>query len=253
MNRIQRVVIAGDMPGYYKPVFTKAMALAGFNPHEVRLVERTGTIDGHMAMFDKTFPTLDCAACILTPRLVSVGQYEMIKLMTRSEVEGISGVPGAYHVKIRQHARYVDVEACVACDICSEVCPVKVPSEFDAELSSRKVIYIPFPQAVPNAYLVDAEHCTYIQSNGEKCGVCAKKCPKECIDLKAQDQVVKVEVGNIILATGYDVLDARQLEQYGYSIYPNVFTALEFERMTNASGSTGGKIVTKPIVQGFVA
>ncbi len=314
-KRIQRVVIAGDMPGYFKPVFTKAMSLAGYNPHEVRLasfrehgatdknsnnrakaivacasravpfslaavpketpvnhstlvigagiagiqaaleiadadkpvylVERTGTIGGHMAMFDKTFPTLDCSACILTPKMVSVGQHEMINLMTKSEIESIRGVPGAYHVKIRQHARHVEIDACVACDICTEVCPVKVPSEFDSYLSNRKAIYIPFPQAVPNAYLVDSENCTYIQSDGKKCGVCLKKCPKECIDLKAKDKVIEVEVGNIILATGYDVLDAASLDQYGYGTYPDVLTALEFERMTNASGSTGGKIVTK--------
>ncbi|MBN1199333.1 MAG: CoB--CoM heterodisulfide reductase iron-sulfur subunit A family protein [Bacteroidales bacterium] len=318
-DRIQRVIIAGDMPGYYKPVFTKALAMAGYNPHEVRLasfrehgamthdsndrakaivacatlgvpfalaavpketpvnhatliigggiagiqaaleiadagkqvylVERTGTIGGHMAMFDKTFPTLDCAACILTPRMVSVSQHDMINLMTRSEIDSVTGIPGAYRVKIRKRARYVDIEACVACDICSGVCPVKVPSEFDAGLSMRKAIFIPFPQAVPNAYLIDPESCTYIQSNGEKCGVCAKKCPKECIDLHEQDAFIEVDVGNIILATGYDVLDAKKLEQYGYGIFPNVLTALEFERMTNASGSTGGKIVTKTKVQ----
>lgn len=317
-NGIQRVVIAGDMPGYFKPVFTRAMALAGCNPHEVRLasfrehgaikqdsnnrakaivacavkgvpfalaaipketpvhhatliigggiagiqaaleiadagkpvylLERTGTIGGHMAMFDKTFPTLDCAACILTPRMVSVGQHEMIKLMTRSEVEKISGTPGAYHVTIKQHALHVDAAACVACDICSQVCPVKVPSEFDSGLSTRKAIYITFPQAVPNAYLVDSENCTFIQSGGEKCGVCAKKCPKECINLSEKDRKVTVEVGNIIIATGYDVLDAGKLDNYGYGTFPNVFTALEFERMTNASGSTGGKIVTKTMI-----
>lgn len=318
-NRIQRVIIAGDMPGYYKPVFTKAMAMAGYNPHEVKLasfrehgataqdfndrakaivacatrgipfalaaipketpvnndtliigggvagiqaaleiadagkkvylIERTGTIGGHMAMFDKTFPTLDCAACILTPKMVSVGQHDMIDLMTRSEIESVNGVPGAYQVKIRKKARYVDIDACVACDICSGVCPVKVPSEFDAALSTRKAIFIPFPQAVPNAYLVDPDSCTYIQTQGEKCGICAKKCPKECIDLNEKDQIIGVEVGNIILATGYDVLDAKRLDQYGYGVIPNVFTALEFERMTNASGSTGGKIVTKTKVQ----
>ena len=318
-NHIQRVIIAGDMPGYFKPVFTKAMALAGYNPHEVRLasfrehgatdqdsndrakaivacatravpfslaaipketpvhpatliigggvagiqaaleiadagkqvylVERTGTIGGHMAMFDKTFTTLDCAACILTPKMVSVGQHDMIRMMICSELESISGAPGAYHVRIRQHARYVDSDACVACGICTEVCPVKVPSEFDAGLSDRKAIYIPFPQAVPNSYLIDGENCTYIQTNGQKCGVCLKKCPKECIDFNQKDVVEEVEVGNIILATGYDVLEAGKLDQYGYGVYPNVFTALEFERMTNASGTTGGKIVMKTLRQ----
>ena len=312
---IDRVVIAGDMPGYFKPVFTKAMVLAGTNPREVRLasfrehgatgqdaldrakavvacasrgvpfslaaiptgnpvnqatliigggvagiqasleianagmpvylIERTGTIGGHMAMFDKTFPTLDCAACILTPKMVSVGQHEMIYLMTNSSVEKVTGIPGSYKVTIRQKARFVDIKSCVACGLCIDVCPVKVDSEFDAGLSKRKAIYIPFPQAVPNAYLIDAENCTYVQSGGQKCGVCVKKCPKECINLDEQDRILEMEVGNIVLATGYDVLDVRQIQQYGYGTYPNVITALEFERLTNASGFTGGKIVTK--------
>ncbi len=314
-DNLDRIVIAGDTPGYFKPVFTKAMVLAGHNPKEVYLasfnehgatgdmalerakaivacatyavpfslaaipaqnpvnhttliigggiagiqaalevadadkevylIEKTGTIGGHMAMFDKTFPTLDCSACILTPKMVSVGQHDMIRLMTYSEVIGVSGNPGAYQVKILQHARRVDIKSCVACSICSDVCPVWVDSEFDANISKRKAIYIPFPQAVPNAFLVDEKNCTYIQSEGKKCGVCVKKCPKECIDLNASDEVIEIEVGNIILATGYDVLDVSKIPQYGYGVYPNVVTALEFERLTNASGTTGGKIVTK--------
>ncbi|MDP1620737.1 MAG: CoB--CoM heterodisulfide reductase iron-sulfur subunit A family protein [Bacteroidales bacterium] len=311
----ERIVIAGDSPGYFKPVFAKAMALAGGNPHEVQLasfrehgargeeaverakgilacasyavpyslaaipkgapvhpstliigggvagiqaaleladagkpvylVERTGTIGGHMAMFDKTFPTLDCAACILTPKMVAVGQHDMIRLLTNAAVEGVSGIPGSYKVKVRTRARCVDLTSCISCGLCSEVCPVKVISEFDAGISQRKAIYIPFPQAVPNVYMVDADHCTYIQSDGKKCGVCLKKCPKECINLNESDLVEEIEVGNIILATGYDILDASIIPQYGYGIYPNVITAIEFERLTNASGTTGGKIVTK--------
>ena len=236
-NNLERIVIAGDMPGYFKPVFTKAMAMTGGNIDEIRLasfqehgargenamdrakaivacatmgvpfslaaipggnpvnhatliigggiagiqsaleianagkqvylVEQTGTIGGHMAMFDKTFPTLDCAACILTPKMVSVGQHEMIRLLTRSKVVAVTGKPGSYRVKIRQSARYVDIKSCVACNQCAEVCPVKVESEFDAGISLRKAIYIPFPQAVPNAYLVDETNCTYILSEGK--------------------------------------------------------------------------------------
>ena len=314
-NNLERIVIAGDMPGYFKPVFTKAMSMANGNTNEVRLasfqehgakganavnrakavvacatmgvpfplatvpsgnpvnhstliigggiagiqaaleignagkpvflIEQTGTIGGHMAMFDKTFPTLDCAACILTPKMVSIGQHDMIKLLTKSKVEAVTGIPGSYKVKIRQGARYVDVKSCVACNQCAEVCPVKVSSEFDAGISLRKAIYIPFPQAVPNAYLVDGSKCTYIQSKGEKCGVCMKKCPKECINLNETDHIVELEVGNIILATGYELLDVSSIEQYGYGVYPNVLTSLEFERLTNASGTTGGRIVTK--------
>lgn len=314
-GNLGRVVIAGDTPGYFKPVFTKAMSIAGGNTNEVLLasfqehgargedatdrakaivacatmgvpfplvavtggnpvnhstliigggiagiqcaleianagkqvflVEQTGTIGGHMAMFDKTFPTLDCAACILTPKMVSVGQHEMIRLLTRSKVVSVTGKPGSYRVKIRQYPRYVDVNSCVACNQCTEVCPVKVTSEFDAGISSRKAIYIPFPQAVPNAYLVDDESCTYILSEGKKCGVCVKKCPKECIDLHEKAHEIDIEVGNIVLATGYEFLDVSKIEQYGYGVYPNVLTSIEFERLTNASGTTGGRIVTK--------
>jgi heterodisulfide reductase subunit A len=314
-NNLGRIVIAGDIPGYFKPIFTKAMALTGGNTDEVRLasfqehgargenamdrakaiiacatmgipfslaaipggnpvnhatliigagiagiqsaleianagkqvylVEQTGTIGGHMAMFDKTFPTLDCAACILTPKMVSVGQHDMIRLLTRSKVVSVSGKPGSYRVKIRQYARYVDIKSCVACNQCADVCPVKVESEFDAGISLRKAIYIPFPQAVPNAYLVDPESCTYILSEGKKCGACVKKCPKECIDLNEQDKTTDIEVGNIIIATGYELLDVSKMEQYGYGVYPDVLTSLEFERLTNASGTTGGRIVTK--------
>jgi heterodisulfide reductase subunit A len=314
-QKLDRIVIAGDSPGYFKPVFTTAMALAGGQPGEVHLasfrghgavgedsterakaivacairgvpfslaairsttrahpatlvigagvagiqaaleiadagklvylMERTGTIGGHMAMFDKTFPTLDCAACILTPKMVAVGQHDMIELLMNSEVQRVTGSAGAYQVHVLKRARRVDRKACVACNVCTEICPVSVPSEFDNQITTRKSIYIPFPQAVPNAYLVDPESCTYVLSEGKKCGACVKKCPKNCIDLDEKDEVVRLEVGNIILATGYDVLDARTIERYGYGKLPNVLTALEFERLTNASGPTGGKIVTK--------
>ncbi|MBC7293997.1 MAG: CoB--CoM heterodisulfide reductase iron-sulfur subunit A family protein, partial [Thermoleophilia bacterium] len=181
----------------------------------VYLVERTPTIGGHMAMFDKTFPTLDCAACILTPKMVAVGQHEMIDLMTYAEVEDISGSPGAYQIKVRKKARHVDIEACVACNQCSESCPGRAPSEFDNGIAERKAIFIPFPQAVPNAYVLDEASCVYFQSGGQRCGVCAKKCPKQCIDLSQKDEIVEFEVGNIVLATGYDVYDARRIERYG--------------------------------------
>jgi len=211
----------------------------------VHLVERTGTIGGHMAMFDKTFPTLDCAACILTPKMVSVGQHPLINLMTMSEVVSVAGGPGAWKVGILKHTRRVDASSCVACAICSQVCPVSVSSEFDAGIADRKAAYIAFPQAVPNVYQIDAEHCTWVQSGGQKCGACAKKCPKGCIDLDARDETIEVEVGNIVIATGYEIFDAKRIERYGYGTLPNVLTALEFERLTNASGPTGGKIVTR--------
>jgi heterodisulfide reductase subunit A2 len=212
---------------------------------KVYLIDRTATIGGHMAMFDKTFPTLDCAACILTPRMVSVGQHPMIELMTCSEVEEVRGGPGAYRIRIRKKATRVDRASCVACNVCAESCPVQVKSEFDKGLSNRRAIYIPFPQAVPNAYVVDGDNCTWVQSGGKKCGACAKKCPKECIHLDQDDEFMDIEAGQVVLATGYDVYDAARVDRYRYGQLPNVLTALEFERLTNASGPTGGKIVTK--------
>ncbi len=223
-----------------------ALEIAGAGKR-VFLVEKSGTIGGKMAMFDKTFPTLDCAACILTPKMVAVGQDPNITLMTYSEVTAVSGSPGAYKVKVLKHARRVDEEACVACNACTEVCPSIVPSEFDAGISTRKAIYIPFPQAVPNSFLVDGKSCLWVTSGGKKCGACVKKCAKEAIHLDAEDEEVVLTVGNIVVATGYEVFDATRMERYGYGRLPNVLTALEYERLTNASGPTGGNIVMKAL------
>ena len=208
--------------------------------NKVYLVERTGTIGGHMAMFDKTFPTLDCAACILTPKMVEVGQHPNIELLTLSEVVEVGGRSGNYEVSIHQKARYVDITACIGCGICTEKCPQKAYSEFDAGTTLRKAVYIPFPQAVPNKYLIDAESCRYILE--EKCGVCQKVCPAECIDFDDKDKDLKINVGNIIVATGFKTFDAGRIKEYGYGKYPNVLTSLEFERLINAAGPTGGNI-----------
>lgn len=211
--------------------------------NKVYLVERTGTIGGHMAMFDKTFPTLDCAACILTPKMVEVGQHKRIDLLTCSEVTEVNGSPGAFKVKIHKKARFVDQHLCIGCGSCAAKCPGKAPSEFDSGTTIRKAIYIPFPQAVPNKYLIDKDSCTYMQSDGKKCGVCVKFCPvNDCIDLHAKDEQLEIEVGNIVLATGFKTFDAKRVERFGYGKYPNVLTSLELERLINAGGPTEGKI-----------
>ncbi len=233
------LVIGGGIAGIQASL---EIAEAGFKVH---LVERTPTIGGHMAMFDKTFPTLDCAACILTPKMVAAGQHPNIDLMMLSEVKEVSGGPGAYQVKVLKHASRVDAAACVACGDCTQFCPVSVPSEFDVGIATRKAIYLPFPQAVPNTYVVDPVACTWVQSEGKKCGACVKKCSKDAVHLDEKDQIVELNVGNIIVATGYDVLDARRIERYQYGSSPNVLTSLEFERLSNASGPTAGKIVLK--------
>ena len=209
--------------------------------NKVYLVEKTGTIGGHMAMFDKTFPTLDCAACILTPKMVEVGQHANIELMTYSEIKEVSGIPGNYKIKILRKARHVNLKTCTGCGNCTQKCPSTVLSEFDAGITTRKAIYIPFPQAVPNKYLIDSANCRYVKDG--KCGVCVKTCPvTNCINLDEKDTEVEITVGNIITATGYKPFNAKQIEDYGYGLFPNVLTSLELERLLNASGPTDGKI-----------
>jgi heterodisulfide reductase subunit A len=229
------LVIGGGIAG-----IQASLEIANGN-QKVYLLERTGTIGGHMAMFDKTFPTLDCAACILTPKMVEVGQHRNIELITYSEVKGVTGEPGNYEVKILQKARRVNLATCIGCGICSGKCPVKVPSEFDSGTTLRKAIYIAFPQAVPNKYLIDADSCTYVQTG--KCGVCAKVCPVPgCINLDEKDQEVEIVVGNIIVATGFKPFDAGKIERFGYGKFPQVITSLELERLINAAGPTEGNI-----------
>ncbi len=211
--------------------------------HKVYLVEREPSIGGHMAQFDKTFPTLDCASCIFTPLLSQVGQHPQIELLTYSEVEEVSGYIGNFKVKIRKKARYVDEDKCNGCGTCIEKCPWKADSEFDEGLAKRKAIYTPFPQAVPNVPVIDTEHCTYFLKG--TCRACEKFCDAKAIDFEQKDETVEAEVGAIIIATGYDAFDPSVIYQYGYGRYDNVVTALQFERMCNASGPTGGKILLK--------
>jgi heterodisulfide reductase subunit A len=211
--------------------------------HKVYLVEKEPSIGGHMIQFDKTFPTLDCSACILTPKMTSVGSHSNIELMTYSQVEDVSGFIGNFKVKVRKKARYVDGEKCNGCGVCMEKCPWKAPSEFDLGLGERKAIYTPFPQAVPNIPVIDKEHCVYFLRG--RCRACEKFCERGAIDFEQQDKIVEIEVGNIIIATGYDPFDPTPIVKYGYGRYPNVYTALEFERLCNAAGPTGGKIVLR--------
>lgn len=210
---------------------------------KVYLVEKEPSIGGYMARFDKTFPTLDCAACILTPKMVSVGQHPNIELLTYSDVTGFSGYVGSFTARIRKRPRYVDEEKCTGCGQCEQKCPLSVPSEFDYGLGKRKAIYRPFPQAVPGTPVIDREHCLYFTKG--VCKVCAKFCPKDAIDFEQKEKLLELPVGSAILATGFDVFDAARVKEYGYGRLPNVITSLEFERLTHASGPTGGKVVLK--------
>lgn len=231
------LVVGGGIAGMQASL---DIAKAGYR---VTLVERSPTLGGHMLQYDKTFPTLDCSACIGTPKMVSVGQNPNITLMTCSEVIEVNGFVGNFEVKIRKQPRYVDESRCTGCGVCSEKCPVKVKSEWDEGLIDRKAIYTPFPQAVPNTRLIDAEHCIYFK-NG-KCRACEKFCEPDAVDFDQKEEIVEIGVGSIILATGFELMDPRPISEFGYGKYPNVLTSLEFERLTNATGPTGGELLTR--------
>ena len=210
---------------------------------KVYLVEREPSIGGHMAMYDKTFPTLDCAQCILTPKTVELLHNENIELLDYSEVNEISGHVGDFKVSVTRKPRYVDTTKCTGCAICSTKCPGKAPDEFNLGMSKRKSIYVPFPQAVPLKALIDRDSCFYFQKN--ICKVCAKFCTAGAIDFDQKPQKLSLEVGTVILATGFKHFDARRVPEYGYGKFPNVVTSLEFERMTSSSGPTGGKVLLR--------
>jgi heterodisulfide reductase subunit A len=210
---------------------------------KVYLVEKNSTIGGHMAQFDKTFPTLDCSACILTPKMDSVLQHKNITMMTFCEVSEVKGYVGNFDITIRQKARYVDHSKCNACLACTEKCPGKGISEWDETLVKRKAIYIPFPQAVPQKPVIDRESCTFFKKG--KCRLCEKVCEQKAIDFEQQDTFIPVKVGAVILATGYDLMDTKSLVQYGYGKYPGVYNALEVERLFNSAGPTGGKVTLR--------
>jgi len=244
------LVVGGGIAGIQAAL---EIANGGFH---VYLVEREPSIGGHMAQFDKTFPTLDCSACILTPRMVEAGTHPNITLLTWSEVMNVSGYIGSFNVTIKKKARFVNEELCTGCGICMEKCPLKVIDDvYEAGLGFRKVIYTPFAQAVPKYPVLDKPNCTYFK-NG-KCKACEKFCPTNAIDFNQQDETLNVEVGNIILATGYDLFDAGKVTNYGYGRLANVFTSMEFERLCNASGPTNGEITlrdgkTKPESVGII-
>ena len=219
-----------------------ALDIAGAG-YKVYLVERDPSIGGHMIQLDKTFPTLDCSACIMTPKMSDAGLHPNIELMTYAEVEEVSGYIGNYKAKIRKKARYIDEKKCTGCGICQEKCPWKTDSEYNMGLGKRKAIYTPFPQAVPNKPVIDTEICMFFKKG--TCKACEKFCPAGAIDFKQEDQIVEVEIGAVIVATGYDLFDPSVISQYGYKKYDNVYTGLEFERMVSASGPTGGNIILK--------
>jgi heterodisulfide reductase subunit A len=236
------LVVGGGISGIHAAL---TLAEAG---KQVYLIEREPTIGGHMAMFDKTFPTLDCAACILTPKMTTVVSHPNIKLWTYSEVVQVDGYVGNYKVKVKRKPRYINEELCMGCQECITACLYKegkFPDEFNLGLSKRKPVYLPFPQAVPQKVVIDPETCIEF-----KTGKCKKTCIEACgerlaIDLKQKESFEEIEVGTIILATGFKTFDPARNPHYGYGRYPNVYTSLEMERLVNAAGPTAGEIVLR--------
>jgi heterodisulfide reductase subunit A len=173
----------------------------------------------------------------------AVAQHSHITLMSYSEVEEVSGYIGNFDVKIRQKAKYVDHDLCTGCGVCIEKCPNKrILSEFDDGMGQRTAIFKPFPQAVPNKPVIDPEHCRKLTKN--KCGICAKNCPRDAINFEDEDKIVEDRFGAVVVATGFDLWDWKEAYgEYGYGKYPDVITSLQFERLVNASGPTGGKIL----------
>lgn len=230
------LVIGGGIAGIQTAL---DIADAGF---PVDIVEKKPTIGGKMTQIDKTFPTLDCAACILTPKMVDAAQNENIRIFAYSEVQAVKGFVGNFRVTIQKKARYVDETKCTGCGLCTEKCPQKkVPNEFNLGLDNRRAIYIPFAQAVPKIATIDADYCTMLKTG--KCGVCSKVCTAGAIDYKQQDTFLEEEYGAIVVATGFNPIKLDKFDEFAYSQSKDVVTSLEFERLMNAAGPTGGTLL----------
>lgn len=208
---------------------------------KVTIVEKETTIGGAMAKLDKTFPTIDCSACILTPRMVDCAQHENIELMAYSEVDKVSGYVGNFTVDIRKKASMVDWSKCIGCEICVQKCPSQAPDKFNEGLEPTKAIFIPFPQAVPKRACIQVDYCRYLQTG--KCGLCKRVCPADAIDFEQKDEIVQKQFGAIIVATGQETFPWKEhYPQYGSGHIKDVISGIQYERMLNASGPYGGHV-----------
>jgi heterodisulfide reductase subunit A len=228
------LVIGGGISGIQAALDLAEMGL------RVHLVERSPSIGGRMAQLDKTFPTNDCSTCILSPKMVDCARHPNILLHTYTTVRSVSGEAGDFSVCLLKQPRYVNEDLCTGCGDCALKCPRKVPDAFNLGLSERRAIYLPFPQAVPMVMTIDAGNCTFLERG--KCGLCQQLCQAGAIDFEQQPQELQLEIDAIVVATGYDFYDPTAIGQYHYHSYPNVVTALEFERLVSASGPTGGDL-----------
>ena len=251
-SMIQKAALDNPLSGDSIPITKRALVIGGGVAgiqaaldiadagYEVVLVEREPSIGGHMAQLSETFPMLDCAQCILTPKMVAAGTHPRIRIMAWSEVREIEGFVGNFKVKIERKAGGVDWAKCTGCGICMEKCPARVESEFDRGLGKRKAIYSPFPQAVPNKPVIDREHCLHYTKG--KCGICKKICEADAVDFDQMPEIVEEELGAIIVATGYDLYPRERIGEYGAGRIPDVIDSLAFERLLSASGPTAGEV-----------
>lgn len=229
------LVIGGGIAG-----ISAALDL-GNSGFTVYLVEKSPTIGGRMAQLDKTFPTMDCSSCILTPKMVSVSRHPNVKLFTYAEIKDVQGFIGNFKAKVLEKPRYVDAKRCTSCGECAKICPVKVPDEFNAGLSLRKAVYIPFPQAVPPSYVLDEKKC--LRLTVQACGKCKEVCRPGAIDYDQAPRETELDVDTIVVATGYDPYSPLRDQEYNYGVFRNVVTSFEMERMLSASGPTTGKVL----------
>ena len=224
------LVVGGGVSGIQASL---DLADSGF---KVYLLDESTSLGGTMAQLDKTFPTNDCSMCILAPKLVTAGRHPNIQLITYSELKEVKGKAGNFEVTILKRPRQVIMEKCTGCGICAQNCPIEVPNEFDVNTGVRKAIYVPFPQAVPLKYAIDQENCI-------KCRLCERVCPAKAVDFEQQAETIKINVGSVILSPGFEEFDPHLKSEYGYGRFPNVVSSIEFERIMNASGPYGGKII----------
>jgi heterodisulfide reductase subunit A len=216
------------------------LAQMGF---QVYLVERSPSIGGRMAQLDKTFPTNDCAICILAPKMIECAGHENVHLLTYSEVVKVEGEAGDFRVSVRKKPRYVNLDRCTGCGECVEKCPRRVPDDFNVNLNRRRAIYLPFPQAVPRKMTIDPEYCLYLTDlEKNRCRLCEEVCQAGAIDWEQQEEIIELDVGAIVVATGFDPYDVSALEEYGFGTIRNVITGLQYERLVSASGPTGGEL-----------
>ena len=229
------LVIGGGIAGIQTAL---DIAEAGY---PVDIVEKQPTIGGKMTQIDKTFPTLDCSSCILTPKMVECAQNENITIYSYSEVEAVTGFVGNFTVKIRRKARFVDETKCTGCGVCTEKCPVKnVPNEYNLGMNNRHAAYIPFAQAIPNVAVLDSTRCLKLTKG--KCGLCEKLCSAGAIDYSQKETFVEQKYGAIVAATGYNPISLENYDEFSYSQSKDVISSLEFERILKADGPTEGHL-----------